>query len=35
MADGERVGRDPSPTAAVVDVQAARPGGVGVAGRRG
>ena len=35
VADRERVGRDASPTAAVVDAQAARSGGVGVAGRRG
>jgi putative transposase len=35
MADRERAGRDASPTAAVVDAQAARSGGVGVAGRRG
>jgi hypothetical protein len=35
MADRERVGREPSPTAAVVDAQAARSGGTGVAGRRG
>lgn len=34
-ADRERAGREASPTAAVVDAQAARPGGVGVAGRRG
>ena len=35
MADRERVGRGASPTAAVMDAQAARSGGVGVAGRRG
>ena len=35
MADRERVGRGASPSAAVVDAQAARSGGVGVAGRRG
>ena len=35
MADRERAGRGASPTAAVVDAQAARSGGVGVAGRRG
>jgi transposase len=35
MADRERAGRDASPTAAVVDAQAARSGGTGVAGRRG
>jgi transposase len=35
MADRERAGRDASPTAAVVDAQAARSGGVGVAGWRG
>ena len=35
MADRERVGRDASPTAAVLDAQAARSGGVGVAGVRG
>ena len=34
-ADRERVGRGASPTGAVVDAQAARSGGVGVAGRRG
>jgi transposase len=34
-ADRERVGRGPSPTGAVVDAQAARSGGVGVAGCRG
>lgn len=35
LADRERVGRGASPTAAVVDAQAARSGGVGVAGERG
>lgn len=35
MADRERVGRDDSPTASMVDAQAARSGGGGVAGRRG
>ena len=35
MADRERAGRDASPTAAVVDAQAVRSGGAGVAGRRG
>jgi len=35
MADRERVGREASPTAAVLDAQAARSGGVGVAGPRG
>lgn len=35
MADRKRVGRDTSPTAAVVDAQAARSGGSDVAGRRG
>lgn len=35
MADHERAGRDASPTAAVVDAQAARSGGTGVAGQRG
>lgn len=35
MADRKRAGRDGSPTAAVVDAQAARSGGTGVAGRRG
>lgn len=35
MADRERAGRGASPTAAVVDAQAARSGGTGVAGRRG
>ena len=35
MADRERVGREASPSGAVVDAQAARSGGVGVAGRRG
>jgi transposase len=35
MADRERSGREASPTAAVVDAQAARSGGVGVAGVRG
>ncbi len=34
-ADRERAGRGASPTAAVVDAQAARSGGVGFAGRRG
>lgn len=33
--DRERAGRDTSPTGAVVDAQAARSGGVGVAGPRG
>lgn len=35
FADRERAGRAASPTAAIVDAQAARSGGVGVAGRRG
>jgi transposase len=35
VADCKRAGRGASPTAAVVDAQAARSGGVGVAGRRG
>lgn len=35
MADRERAGREASPTAAVLDAQAARSGGVGVAGQRG
>jgi putative transposase len=35
MADRERAGRDASPTAAVVDPEAARSGGTGAAGRRG
>lgn len=35
MADRERAGRGASPTAAVVDAQAASSGGTGVAGRRG
>jgi transposase len=35
VADRERAGRSASPTAAVVDTQAARSGGTGVAGRRG
>jgi transposase len=35
MADRERSGREASPTAAVLDAQAARSGGTGVAGRRG
>ena len=35
MADRERAGREASPTAAIVDAQAARSGGVGVAGKRG
>jgi transposase len=35
MADRERVGREPSPTAAMMDAQAVRSGGAGVAGRRG
>lgn len=35
LADRERVGRAASPTGAVLDAQAARSGGVGVAGRRG
>ena len=35
VTDRERAGRGASPTAAVVDAQAARSGGVGVAGRRG
>ena len=34
-ADRERAGREASPTAAIVDAQAARSGGVGVAGKRG
>jgi transposase len=35
MADRERVGREASPTAAVLDAQAARSGGTGVEGARG
>ncbi|MFC0407222.1 IS5 family transposase [Roseomonas elaeocarpi] len=35
MADRERVGREASPTAAVLDAQSARPGGVGMKGARG
>ena len=35
MADRERVGRDASPTAAVLDAQSARSGGVGLTGVRG
>ena len=35
MADRERVGREASPTACIVDAQAARSGGVGVDGQRG
>jgi transposase len=35
MADRERAGRDASPSAALLDAQAARSGGVGVAGERG
>lgn len=35
MADRERTGRGASPTAAVMDAQAARSGGVGVGGHRG
>ena len=35
MRDRERVGREASPTGAVLDAQAARSGGVGVAGARG
>lgn len=35
MVDRERVGRGASPTAAVLDAQAARSGGVGVSGERG
>jgi transposase len=35
IADRERVGRNASPTASVIDAQAARSGGVGVAGGRG
>jgi transposase len=35
LADRERAGREASPTAAVLDAQAARSGGVGVAGKRG
>jgi putative transposase len=35
MADRERVSREASPTAAVLDEQSARSGGVGVAGARG
>jgi transposase len=35
VADRERAGRDASPAAAVVDAQAARPGGSGGAGRCG
>ncbi len=35
MADRERGGREASPSAAVIDAQAARSGGVGVKGKRG
>ena len=35
MADRERVGREASPTGALLDAQAARSGGVGVKGERG
>jgi transposase len=35
MADRERAGREASPTAGVMDAQAVRSGGVGVAGERG
>ncbi|UZO94950.1 Transposase (plasmid) [Roseomonas mucosa] len=35
MADRERVGREASPTAAVLDAQSVRSGGVGVKGVRG
>jgi transposase len=35
VADRERVGREASPTAAVLDAQSARSGGVGVRGVRG
>ena len=35
MADRERAGREASPSAAVMDAQAARSGGVGMAGARG
>ncbi|WP_132255330.1 IS5 family transposase [Methylobacterium segetis] len=35
IADRERVGREASPTGAILDAQAARSGGVGVAGERG
>lgn len=35
MLDRERAGRDASPTAAVIDAQSVRSGGVGVTGRRG
>jgi putative transposase len=35
MADRKRVGRDASPTAAMLDVQSARSGGVGMKGVRG
>ena len=35
MADRERAGREASPTAAAIDAQAARSGGVGVTGERG
>ena len=35
MQDRERVGREASPTGAVIDAQAARSGGVGVIGQRG
>jgi putative transposase len=35
MADRERSGREASPTAAVIDAQATRSGGVGVVGNRG
>lgn len=35
MADRERVGREASPTGCILDAQAARSGGVGVAGERG
>ncbi|SEP50598.1 hypothetical protein SAMN04487843_13814 [Methylobacterium sp. ap11] len=35
MEDRERAGRQASPTGAIVDAQAARSGGVGMAGARG
>ena len=35
MADREQAGREVSPSGAIVDVQAARSGGVGVGGERG
>ena len=35
LADRERAGREPSPTGAILDAQAARSGGVGLKGERG